>query len=59
MGAITRMFGPKLSAPQAPPPAPVVDQATIDRQAADIARRRRGVAATQLVGASDTQKLGG
>lgn len=38
--------------PQAPdvPGIPYVDQAVIDRQTADLARRRRGVAANEIAG---------
>lgn len=44
------LFKPKMPAVQTPPPAPQVDQATINREAQDLARRRRGRAATVLAG---------
>lgn len=44
---MSNLFKPKI--PQAPAPVatPVVDQAVVDRQSADILRRRRGSRATQ------------
>lgn len=47
MGSIVK---PKIPKAVTPPPPPMVDQAMIDRQTQDKARRRRGVAATQLAG---------
>lgn len=45
------LFNPKTPAAQAaPPPPPMADQATVDREALDLARRRRGRAATVLTG---------
>lgn len=44
------LFNPKMPQIIPPPPAPQVDQATIDREAADMARRRRGAAANILTG---------
>jgi len=44
------LFSPKMPAVQTPPPPPQVDQATITREAQDLARRRRGRAATILAG---------
>lgn len=43
---------PKMPAVQTPPPQPVVDQTMVDRQMADITRRRRGRAATDLTGSA-------
>lgn len=47
---MSALFSPSAPAMQAPPPVPQADQATIDREAADLARRRRGRAATVLAG---------
>jgi hypothetical protein len=44
------LFSPSMPAMQPPPPVPQVDQATIDREAMDLARKRRGRAATQITG---------
>lgn len=51
MGGI--FSGPKAPPPPAPiemPKTPVVDQTIIDRDQADVMRRRRGRAATMLTG---------
>lgn len=40
------LFRPKIPATPAPVPTPVVDQSVVDRQAADVMRRRKGSAAT-------------
>lgn len=42
--------GPKIPKVQAPPPPPTVDDASVTRQAQDMARRRRGSAANVLAG---------
>lgn len=53
---MSEIFGkPKMPPPPAPiemPKTPVVDQATVDRDAADMLRRRQGRAATVMTGAS-------
>lgn len=46
----SRALSGKAPAAQAAPPIPTIDQASIDRQAADMARKRKGIAANQLVG---------
>ena len=46
---------PKMPPPPKPiemPKTPVVDQSIVDREAADLLRRRRGRAATVMTGAS-------
>jgi hypothetical protein len=39
---------PKMPKVEAPAPLPVVDQGTVDRQASDLMKRRKGRAATDL-----------
>jgi hypothetical protein len=45
---------PKAPEVQAAPETPIVNQATVDRQTADIAQRRRGRAASDLTSSSAT-----
>lgn len=48
---IKNVLSPKApQAPDAPPPSPIVDTAAITRQAQDLARKRKGVAANVLAG---------
>lgn len=44
------LFSPSVPKIEPPPPPPQVDQATIDREAFDLARKRRGRAATVIAG---------
>jgi hypothetical protein len=48
------LFSPKIPKMQEPPPPPMVDQSVINREAMDLARRRRGRAATVLAGDTGT-----
>lgn len=47
---MSAIFNPKTPSVQAPPPVPQADKAVTDREAEDLARRRRGRAATVLAG---------
>jgi len=46
------LLSPSVPKVEPPPPVPYVDKAVTDREAADLARRRRGRAATVLAGDS-------
>lgn len=52
------LFGSSPPAPVLPPPPPVVDQAVVDRETQDLARRRRGRAATVLAGDQGAPPVG-
>lgn len=61
---MAEIFSPRQPAVPITPPSPLMDQSIIDRQAADLARKRKGVAANIIAGdqnSSDTYKpsLGG
>lgn len=47
---MSALFSPSVPEIKPPPPQPMVDKATTDREAQDLARRRRGRAATVLAG---------
>jgi hypothetical protein len=47
---MSSLFSPSIPEMKPPPPVPQADKATIDREAQDLAIRRRGRAATVLAG---------